>query len=471
MATSRWVVVSNRSLPGLAHLAAQHQIGDLTLYCAGLSGALPAHPPVEIDVRSIAVVGAEPSPTDGQTASLTLDEGGLTIRTSLLNEDAVHVAVNRPRAAFAYFTDPFLAPLILPALGLPVEVRDDEPTAESDETLLRHVHRLPFGATQQVRQDARGWTIHATMRDDPLRQLRRPSLTVGRAAGELQLEALRETIRRIAANRPDCRFATLLSGGIDSGTVTMLAAAEGLPLTAYSVGTPWGDEFDDAAELCDHLGLPMTRISLGEERILDAIPRAVRGLGVTASEVVEVALTASAVYAGTEIATDETLLTGYGSDLINAGLYEPFDIVDELVDQTLAALHRTRFTNELSSRLPLSHSRQVHHPFWNWQVIRVALDTAPACKVHAGREKHHLRLAVSDHLPHRIAWRRKVAVHHGGGLQAGVIKLLAADAPGVDRSAVYRACFRELIAVAADGSPDEWDATRLYERAIARARR
>ncbi|WP_420871024.1 hypothetical protein [Micromonospora endophytica] len=48
--------------------------------------------------------------------------------------------------------------------------------------------------------------------------------------------------------------------------------------------------------------------------------------------------------------------------------------------------------------------------------------------MHAGREKHHLRLAVSDHLPHRIAWRRKVAVHHGGGLQAGVIKLLAADA-------------------------------------------
>ncbi|SCG55554.1 asparagine synthase C-terminal domain-containing protein [Micromonospora humi] len=474
MATSRWIVVGNVDLPGLAHLAERHEVGDLTVYRAGVSGSWPSHPPVACDVRTMSLVAAPPpapAPAAGEPPRIRIDEDGVTVSASVLNEDPVHVAVNRARGGFAYFTDPLLAPLILPALGLPVEVRDDPPAVAGDETLLRHVHRVPFGAVQETRRHRDGWTTRTTMPDDPLRHLRRPTRADGQAAGRAQLEALRGEIRRIAAGRPAAGFATLLSGGIDSGSVTMLAAAEGLPVTPYSAGTPWGDEFDDAAELCDHLGLPLTRIDLSEERILAAIPQAVRGLCVTTPEVVEVALTATALYGGTEIAAGEVVLTGYGSDLINAGLYRPFRGPDELIDQTLDSVHQTRFTNELSSRLPLAYGREVHHPFWRWPVMRVALDTAPSAKVHGGREKHHLRLAMSEHVPHQIAWRRKTAVHHGGGLQAGVAKLLTADAPGVDREAVYRACFRELVAAAADGRPDGWDPLRLYERAVAAARR
>jgi asparagine synthetase B (glutamine-hydrolysing) len=73
--------------------------------------------------------------------------------------------------------------------------------------------------------------------------------------------------------------ATLLSGGIDSGTVTYLAATGGLPVTPYSVATPWGDELADAAELSDHLGVALTPIRLTEEQIVGSIPEAVRRLG------------------------------------------------------------------------------------------------------------------------------------------------------------------------------------------------
>ncbi|MFE9913877.1 asparagine synthase C-terminal domain-containing protein [Micromonospora sp. NPDC005553] len=475
MAASRWAAVGNCDLTPLERISPAVHVGDLRVHTSGLAGDSPRTTPLEIDVRTMSVRspngGATPATTEPDRARILVDEDRVVVRTTALNEDAIYLAFNRSHGKLAYFTDLFLAPLILPALGLPVEVRPEGPQPRSDETALLHVSRVPFGAVQEGRRLRDGWTLRTALADDPLRHLRRPGRTDALQAGEDQVSALQEQIRSIARDRPLDRFATLLSGGIDSGTVTVLAASEGLALTPYSAGTPWGDEFDDAAELGDHLGLSVRRVELSEERILAAVPQAIRGLGVTEPEVVEVALTATALYDGTEIPRDEVLLTGYGSDLINAGIYRPFSTPEELIDQTIAAIHQTRFTNELSSRLPLAYGREVHHPFWAWSVIQVALDTAPDCKVRDGREKFHLRQAMSRRVSHDIAWRRKIAVHHGGGLQRGVVKRLETDAPGVDRAAIYLACFRELVNLAQEGSIDDWDPLQVYERGIADARR
>ncbi|MEU4765108.1 asparagine synthase-related protein [Actinosynnema sp. NPDC023794] len=204
-------------------------------------------------------------------------------------------------------------------------------------------------------------------------------------------------IGAIAADRPGAGYATLLSGGIDSGTVTYLAAARGLDVVPYSVGTPWGDEFADARELCDAAGLGMREVRLDEDAIVRAIPAAVRWLGTAAAEVVEVALTATAVYQAGVLEPGRVLLTGYGSDLIDAGLFTPFERPEELIEQGLESIRRTRVSGELSNRMPMAHGVEAFHPFWTLPVMRVAHETTPACKVREGREKFHLRSAMAEH--------------------------------------------------------------------------
>lgn len=107
---------------------------------------------------------------------------------------------------------------------------------------------------------------------DPLADFRTPHRDEPLAADKAQLDALVAEIGRIDAATPgDAPYATLLSGGIDSGIVTYLATTAGLPVTPFSVGTPWGDEFADA--LCAELGTQFTPVHLDEGRCARDLPR------------------------------------------------------------------------------------------------------------------------------------------------------------------------------------------------------
>ncbi|WP_405695345.1 asparagine synthase-related protein [Streptomyces sp. NBC_01185] len=467
---SKWCVVSNAPLPDLAALAAHAEPGALHVYHRGPEGAaLPGEAPFVLDVGTLR---AEADGTrDPMTSStLRVDADAVVVRISGLNEDPVHYAVNRMRGLFAYFTDLFLAPLVLPGLGLPVEMTGTA-VGHACGTLLRGVSRLPHSSVHRTRYEGGHWRTETGDLHDPLRDFREPHRTDPAAAGEAQLDALTAEIERIDSTTPaGTGYATLLSGGIDSGTVTYLAATAGLSVTPYSVGTPWGDELADAAELCAELGIGLEAVHLTEDDIIASIPEAVRWLGVTEPEVVEVALTATSVQRLGAVPADRTLLTGYGSDLINAGLYRPFAHHHELIDQVLSAVDRTRRSNELSGRMALAHGTGVHHPFWSWPVMRVALETAPECKVREGREKYHLRTAMGRRVPEPIAWRKKIAVHHGGGLQDGVARRLEKETGSTDREPVYRACFAELLDRSARGELEPVDPPDLFERALGRVR-
>lgn len=466
---SKWCVAANAPIPELAPLAEAAALGGLHVYYRGPGQApLPADPPFALDVRTLTAC-QESEPPDRRSV-LRCEPDAVTVRVSSLNEDPVYCAVNRMRGLFAYFTDLLLAPLVLPALRMPVELAGPSPLREWDTPLLG-VSRLPYGAVARTRRRDGEWLTETGERHDPLAAFRTPHRDDPLAAGEAQIEALAAEIARIDAATPGgTRYATLLSGGIDSGTVTYLAATRGLSVTPYSVATPWGDELADAAELCAELGIGLEPVQLTEDQIVESIPETVRWLGVTDPEVVEVALTATSVQRLGAVPADRVLLTGYGSDLINAGLYRPYEHRDDLIDQVLTAVDRTRRSNELSNRMPLAYGTATHHPFWSWPVMRVALDTAPECKVRDGREKYHLRTAMAARLPEPIAWRRKIAVHHGGGLQQGVIRRLEKETGTRDRQRFYTACLAELLLRAGRGRLEPRDPWSVFEGAVRRVR-
>ncbi|WP_282692731.1 asparagine synthase-related protein [Streptomyces sp. CC208A] len=463
---SKWCVVTNAPVPDLEGLAHSADLGDLRVYHRGPEGVrLPENPPFVIDAATLT-----PHSRGGSASTMLIEPDTVTVRVSALNEDPVYYAVNRMKGLFAYFTDLLLAPLVLPALALPVRFAGGSPGHEGG-TLLAGVERLRHGTVSRTRRLDGHWLTDAGDEPDVLADFRAPHLDDPLAAGEAQLAALTAEIERIDAATPEgTSYATLLSGGIDSGTVTWLASRAGLSVAPYSVATPWGDELDDAAELCAELGIDLEPVHLTEDEIVGSIPEAVRWLGVADAEVVEVALTATTVQRLGAVPAERVLLTGYGSDLINAGLYRPFDHRDDLIEQVLAAVDRTRRSNELSHRMPLAYGTTVHHPFWSWPVMKVALETAPECKVRDGREKHHLRTAMSSRVSESIAWRKKIAVHHGGGLQDGVARRLEKETGTPDRQALYLACFAELLDRAAQGELDPGDPWQLFERAVRRVR-
>lgn len=495
-AVSRWCAVTSVPVPALERLSQHVDLDGLHVYYRGPEGAkLDPEPgrPIEIDVRTLVPVADRDA--DEPVSTLRIDEHEVTIRISALNTDPVYLAADRVRGRFAYFTDLFLAPIVLPALGMRVELVDGTPTHPRG-TLVRGVDRLTHSTvttntvstvtintvttSRQISSaHAIRWTTRVSEEPDPLGDFLAPQRTDPREAGEAQLEALAARIARIraagqrlgaASGNADSGFATLLSGGIDSGTVTWLAASSGASVAPYSVGTPWGDEFEGAAELCTHLGTELRPVLLAEDDIIASIPEAVRWLSAADAENVEVALTATSVQRLGVVPVGLHVLTGYGSDLINAGLYQPFADSAELTAQVLASVDRTRLSNELSNRMALAYGAAVDHPFWSWPVMRVALETAPECKVRDGREKFHLRTAMETRVPHSVAWRRKIAVHHGGGLQQGVARRLEKETGVTDRGALYRACFAELIEAAADGNLEPADHWSLFERAVRRVR-
>lgn len=468
---SRWCVVTNTTVPELERLAQSADLGGLHVYYRGPAGAvLPGNPPFALDVRTLT---ASPQDAEHTTATvLRVEPDAVGLHVSALNEDPVHYAANRLRGRFAYFTDLMLAPLVLPALDMPVVITTGGVQGHEHSTLLHGVDRLRHGSHVSTRRAGGAWLTRTRDEPDPLAAFRAPRRADPLAAGEAQIEALTEEIRRIgAAHRDDTGYATLLSGGIDSGTVTYLAATSGLSVTPYSVATPWGDELADAAELCAELGIALRPVHLTEDQIIASVPEAVRWLGATDPEVVEIALTATSVQRLGTIAPGKVLLTGYGSDLVNAGIYRPFTHRDDLIDQGLTAVDRTRRSNELSNRMPLAYGTTTHHPFWTWEVMSTALDTAPECKVREGREKYHLRTAMGTRLPEPIAWRKKIAVHHGGGLQQGVIRRLEKETGTTDRERLYRACFAELLDQSAQGVLEPTDPWSVLEGAVRRARR
>ena len=276
---------------------------------------------------------------------------------------------------------------------------------------------------------------------DPLLQAGSPTVTDPTAAARMLLEALTSALEEATA--PGTPIAVLLSGGIDSGTVTTLAHRLGRNLHAFTAGSPWGSESAEAAELATFLGIPHTSVDLSAEELIRAVPQTISILGTAAPEKVDIALTVVALLR-TGLVGPRLVLTGYGSDLINLGLPgPPGQDRTALLAGLIDGVDETRYSGELTPLLGLTFGKVLVHPFWHPQVLRAAFATDPMCKVSGGREKGHLRAAMARLVPPAVAWREKKAMHHGGGLQGGLDRLFGG--PG-RKSAAYQACFQQVAA-------------------------
>lgn len=262
-------------------------------------------------------------------------------------------------------------------------------------------------------------------------------------AGEVQIAALQQSIST-HLERPG-KVASLVSGGVDSGLVAALLAEQCPALDLFSIGTPWGNEFEDAQELADALGRPLNRVELDRQAILLALPQTIRAFGHPQPQAVEIGVAITAFCR--QLEEGRLIFTGYGSDLVNSGLATSDGLADDIRSSIAVEVNKTRYSSELTSIAAQACGSELAHPYWDPEVIRAALDTCPTVKTSRGREKGHLRLAAERWLPAEVAWRKKTAIHHGNGLGTALAQLIEATT-GQQSSAP--ALYREILATQLD---------------------
>lgn len=262
-------------------------------------------------------------------------------------------------------------------------------------------------------------------------------------AGQTQIRALQESIAG-HLQRPG-KVAALVSGGVDSGLVAALLAAQCPDFEAFSIGTPWGNEFDDAQQLADAIGRPLNRVELDPQSILLALPQTIRAFGHPQPQAVEIGVAITAFCR--QLEEGRTIFTGYGSDLINSGMATGDGLAEDIRSSIAVEVDKTRYSSELTGIAAQACGSELVHPYWDLPVLRSALDTCPSVKTTRGREKGHLRLAAEQWLPAEVAWRKKTAIHHGNGLGTALSQLIDVT---THQSASAPALYRQMLATQLD---------------------
>ncbi|MFF5037383.1 asparagine synthase C-terminal domain-containing protein [Nocardia salmonicida] len=362
-----------------------------------------------------------PLPAGGIDSCSTIewDNHAVVVRTSRLNPTTLYYWGSPGSDRFLVGTD---------RVGLLARI--------AKSTRSRADHTLhPIGAGRTLTFSPAATHDHLIV-DDTVTERWTPSLIVGETAheaGARQIAALRREITAVGRPRPTT---VVVSGGVDSGLVAVLAQEAGMVDHMASLGTPWGDEYAGADELGAHLDIPVQRIALSEDDILRALPETIRMLGTTDREAIAAGVNLVAVYRQGTIPAG-TILTGVGADLINSGHRVGSGPVADMQKAVAERLSEAASSSELTGVGAAAHGYSLRHMYWNASVIQAALDTAPEVMRYRDREKGHMRLAAEQLLPDSVAWRPKQALHHGSGvernLDGAVARLIGAEQVDTER--------------------------------------
>lgn len=420
MPNSIWFLVSNFNIPIAEDSGHKLTFESVQLYTSIKLSELAEGETLSIDPEIMTIQNYSPDRETKRFSKTNVIVGktGVYCCTSSLNTVPLYFYIDRLNGYFAVFNDIFLSPWVLKAVELPVVIRINEDRWNTDESPIHYIYRMGFNTKITFTQSENNISVNTVCHPDDLPHPKhfQKMETDPVVAGEVVLKALAHSVK--AATNSVARAAVLLSGGIDSGSIAYFGAQSGIALEAYSVGTPWGNEFSEAKETADFLNIPISFLNFSTEQIMNAIPDTIRWLGTYEPETIDIALTSICFQKYTNGPTH--VLTGYGNDLLNAGIYKPFSSYENLGQQVFYSVTRTRWSNELSPLASIAYGRRFLHPYWSSEVVQKSLSVSPTCKVLNNREKYYFRLAMEKHLPKAIAWRQKIAVHHGTGLEAGL---------------------------------------------------
>lgn len=330
-----------------------------------------------------------------------------------------------------------------------------------DATPFDGISRVPNGAWVAFRADGTPRQMERHF-DFP----RHRSAPPARAGQELLLGLLRAAVSERLG--PRSRVATVLSGGVDSSTVTALAVEAGAEVHTFTLGTPVADEFAEARLVAEALGTVHHEVEVADEELIAALPHAVWAAEVGDPRFVEYLLPLHCVLA--EVAGEaDRVITGYGADIVLGGMLDPASPSAAREEAIAADLASTEGSNEFTPLVGTRHGVWTTHPFWDREVLSFLSAVPAAIKGADGIEKHVLRAAVADLLPEQAVWRPKLGIHQSTGLTRAFDRLLAEEGAEENLAAAKQGVVHRLLKLLyEDGvTPDEIDIAEVIGTAVA----
>lgn len=256
-------------------------------------------------------------------------------------------------------------------------------------------------------------------------------------------EAVRTTLRTAVARRAatDLPLGVVLSGGLDSSLMLLLATQMHSDVVAFTVGAPGSPDLDYARRLTADLGVPHEVVELSPRDVgLADVREAVRLGELTEYGDVINAVVSRAVFARVHEAGVKVVLTGDGSDELFGGyaMYRDIDpaLSRQLFRQKMRHLSRTEL--QRVDRTSMGQQVEARVPFLDIDMLRLSMRIPLEFKVRDGVEKWIVREAHRDLLPDYIYARAKNPMSYSSGLHERV-RLFRSLMPRIYRSFGYDA--------------------------------
>lgn len=237
-------------------------------------------------------------------------------------------------------------------------------------------------------------------------------------------EALSNAITKVHSKE----VVSFISGGIDSSTVTYLAAMKNITVRTFSIGTHEFNEFEKAEVLANYIQSNHENIIVSDSELLAVYAEVVGAVGHSYSTYIEY-LVPGYLAMMKVVNSGETVISGYGSDVLFAGFAKNETSTPKIADLINIEYTTTLWSNEASYNLVNIEGVDVVYPFFDQEVVDVALSIPPSLKYKDGWEKWILRKAIEAWLPPEIVWRRKVGIHETTGMETYLSKYLSKHCP------------------------------------------
>ncbi|AXF55581.1 asparagine synthase B [Salicibibacter kimchii] len=219
----------------------------------------------------------------------------------------------------------------------------------------------------------------------------------------------------------DVEVGVLLSGGLDSSLIAMLAQERRKtkkPLKSFCVGSADSEDVRRAREVAEEIGTEHYEYIYTEQELIDQLPEVIYHL-----ESFDASLVRSAIptYFVSKLAAKhvKVILSGEGAD----ELYSGYDYLKGIKDTHKLNEELLRIINTLhninsqrTDRMSMAHSLELRTPFLDLDMITYAMKIPAELKLKDDQiEKWVLRQAYGGDLADNIIWRDKAEFSEGSG--------------------------------------------------------
>ena len=234
-------------------------------------------------------------------------------------------------------------------------------------------------------------------------------------------DAIVEAVRKRV---PKGKFGVLLSGGVDSSLIALLAKRFSDDLVCYTVGLKDSPDVKAATIMAKSLGCEWKLREFDIDEVLPFLQKSAKMIGW--DDPVQIGIGA-VVIAGVELAKEDgvtVIFGGLGAEEVYAGYQRHVIAKDVNAECWKGLLNLAKVDLARDYALGFGLKVSVKVPFLDEQVIITAMGLSGGEKIVDGERKVVFRkIAQALGVPKEIAWRKKQAAQYGSGFDKALERL------------------------------------------------